>query len=144
MGLHFQVRSAGGVASTVQLGPHTVLFDQPVALGGAARGPSPLVVFAAAVGACSHYYAAAFLTQRGLPVEGLTVDVDYEKASEGPERIANLVMQIQVPAATPAKYLAAIERAVRGCPAYGTLVQSPDVVLRVVRQAESAAATPEH
>jgi uncharacterized OsmC-like protein len=60
------VESAGGVASRVRLGEHELTFDQPSTVpGGADRGPSPLDVMAISVGACAHYYAAAFLFGRG-------------------------------------------------------------------------------
>jgi len=137
--MQFRVESAGGVASTVQVGPHRLLFDQPASNGGEGRGPSPLPVLAVAVGACAHYYAAAFLTRRGLPVGGLVVDVAYDKATEGRERLAHLSVDVRLPAGFPEKYVSAVERAVRGCPAYGTLVEAPQVDLRVTPAREARA-----
>ncbi len=68
--MEIRIESNGGVGARARLGGHTLVFDQAVPLGGSDAGPSPLDVMFAAVGACAHYYAAAFLTARGIPVEG--------------------------------------------------------------------------
>lgn len=122
------IHSAGAVASRVTLGSHDLVFDQPENVpGGSDRGPSPLDVLAVSVAACTHYYAAAVLFARKLPTGGLVVEVEAEKSSLPAPRIARLLMRVKLPAATPARYLAAIERAVRRCPAYGTLIHPPSV-----------------
>jgi len=132
--------SAGGVASRVTLGSHALVFDQTSAVpGGEDRGPSPLDVLAVSVGACAHYYAAAFLFGRKLPTEGLSVEVEAEKSREPVARIAKLVMRVTLPPSIPRQHWPAIERAIRHCPAYGTLVHPPDVELVV----SSPEATPQ-
>jgi uncharacterized OsmC-like protein len=126
------VESAGGVSSRVTLGSHELVFDQPSTVpGGQDRGPSPLDVLAVSVGACAHYYAAAFLFGRKIPTEGLSVEVEAEKSREPVARIAKLVMRVTLPPGFPAQYLPALERAIRHCPAYGTLVHPPDVELLI-------------
>jgi len=124
------IESAGGVASRVSVGGHELVFDQPGAVpGGTDQGPSPLDVLAVAVGACAHYYAAAFLFARHLPTDGLQVEVEAEKAKEPVPRFGKLVLRVLLPAGIPAPYLSAIERAVKHCPAYGTLLYPPTVEL---------------
>ncbi|HTQ08170.1 MAG TPA: OsmC family protein [Polyangiaceae bacterium] len=124
------VESAGGVASQATLDGHTLTFDQvPPTPGGENRGPSPLDVMALAVGACAHYYAAAFLFARKLPTERLRVEVEFEKVREPVPRIGRLTLRVMLPAGLPEHYATAIERAVRHCPAYGTLLHPPDVEL---------------
>jgi len=135
MTVRARVESTGGVGSSVRVGSHTLVFDQPLKDGGDDRGASPLAVFAAAAGACAHYYAAAFLTRRRLPVDGLVVDVLWDKATDAPTRIGRIHLEVHVPDTTPEAYLEAIERSVRTCPAYGTLVRSPEVLIQVRRGA---------
>ena len=126
------IKSAGAVASSVQLGSHTLVFDQPATVpGGGDLGPSPLDVLAATVGACAHYFAAAFLQARKLSTEGLRVEVDAEKMREPSPRFGKLSIHVVLPVGVPEHYLPQIERAVRNCPAYGTLVHPPDVELSV-------------
>ena len=135
------IESAGGVASRVQLGSHELVFDQPAAVpGGEDRGPSPLDVMAATIGACAHYFAAAYLSARKLPVEGLAVEVVAEKTREPQPRFGKLSMRVIVPPTTPEAHLPQIERVVKNCPAYGTLVHPPELELTFDTVAHAPAA----
>jgi uncharacterized OsmC-like protein len=126
------IESAGGVASRVMIGNHELVFDQAAPVpGGEDRGPSPLDAMAVAVGACAHYYAAAFLFGRKLPTTGLRVETSFEKTKDPVPRIGRLDLRVVLPAGIPPQYLAAIERAVRHCPAYGTLQHPPEVTLAI-------------
>ena len=125
-----RIESSGGVASRVTLGGHEMVFDQPASVpGGRDLGPSPLDVMAAAVGACVHYFVAAYLSARKHSTEGLVVDVETEKVRDPSPRFGRFTIRIRLPSSVPEQYLAPIQRVVRGCPAYGTLVNSPDVEL---------------
>jgi uncharacterized OsmC-like protein len=127
-----QIDSAGGVASHVTLDSHELVFDQPSTVaGGTDRGPSPLDVLAVSVGACAHYFAAAFLFARQLPTAGLTVEVEAEKSSLPVPRLGKLTMRVKLPPGVPANYLPALERAIHRCPAYGTLTHPPSVELSI-------------
>jgi len=127
------IESMGGVASQARLGPHELLFDQPMSVpAGQDRGPSPLDVLAVAVGACAHYFAASFLHARKLSSQGLKVEVEAEKARDPQPRFGTISIRVVLPAEVPAHYRPQIERAVRSCPAYGTLVHPPQVELTVV------------
>ena len=126
------IESAGKVASRVRLGPHELTFDQPALVpGGDDRGPSPLDVLAVSVAACAHYYAAAFLHGRGLSTEGLTVEVESEKERAPAPRIGRLSMKVRLPPGLTERQLAGVERAIRSCPAYGTLLHPPKVELTI-------------
>ena len=128
------VGSAGGVASRVLLGEHQLIFDQPSSVaGGRDLGPSPLDVLAATVGACAHYFAAAFLSARKISVDELRVEVEAEKVREPQPRFGRFSLRVLVPHDVPESYLPQIERVVRNCPAYGTLVHPPEVELAFVK-----------
>ena len=93
------IESAGNVASRVRLGDHELVFDQPRSVpGGEDRGPSPLDLMAVSVGACAHYYAAAFLYGRGLSTAGLSVEVEFEKERLPVPRIGHLALKVHLPA----------------------------------------------
>ena len=135
------VESAGGVASRVTLGSHELTFDQPSSVpGGEDRGPSPLDVMAVTVGACAHYFAAAFLTARHLTVDGLKVEVEADKVRQPQPRFGKLSLRVVVPATVPEEYLPQIERVVRNCPAYGTLVHPPELELTFAQEKARAPA----
>lgn len=139
--MKLSVESAGGVKSRVTLGNHELIFDQPASVpGGEDRGPSPLDVMAATVGACAHYFAAAYLTARKVSVDGLRVEVEAEKVREPQPRFGRLAIRVVLPAGVPEPYRVQIERAVRNCPAYGTLVHPPEVALTFEQEAHAPAA----
>jgi putative redox protein len=139
------VESIGKVGSRVHVGGHELVFDQPTNVpGGEDRGPSPLDVMVVSVAACAHYFAAAYLHGRGLSTEGLAVEVDAEKERVPVSRIGRLSMKVRVPAGLDQRQLAGIERAIKSCPAYGTLLYSPLVEVGIeigpapAREAQSA------
>lgn len=126
------IESIGKVGSRVRLGSHELTFDQPAAVpGGEERGPSPLDVMVASIAACAHYYAAAYLHARGLPTEALRVDVDSEKERTPVSRIGRLTMRVHLPEGLSDRHRAGIERAIKTCPAYGTLLHPPIVELAI-------------
>jgi uncharacterized OsmC-like protein len=126
------VESAGKVASRTRLGDHELVFDQPATVaGGGDRGPSPLDVMAISIAACAHYYAAAFLYGRGLPTEGLTVEVEAEKERTPTPRLGRFSMKVHLPAGLSDRQLVSVERAIKSCPAYGTLLHPPGVEIAI-------------
>jgi uncharacterized OsmC-like protein len=126
------VESTSKVGSRTRLGAHELVFDQPASVpGGEDRGPSPLDVMAVAVAACAHYYAAAYLHGRRLPTVGLTVEVEAVKDRLPVPRIGSLTMKVRLPPGLDARQVAGIERAIKSCPAYGTLLHAPTVDVSV-------------
>lgn len=126
------VESLGKVASRVRIGEHQLVFDQPPSIpGGEDRGPSPLEALVVAVAACAHYFAAAYLHGRGLSTEGLTVEVQSEKERVPVSRIGRLSMKVRLPPGLSDRQLAGVERAVKSCPAYGTLLHPPAVEVAI-------------
>ena len=85
----------------------------------------------ASVAACAHYFAAAYLHGRGLSTKGLTVEVQSEKERVPVSRIGRLSMKVRLPPGLSDRQLAGIERAVKSCPAYGTLLHPPSVEVAV-------------
>ena len=134
------VESIGKVGSQVRIGNHTLTFDQPAEVpGGEGRGPSPLDVMVASVAACAHYFASAFLYGRGLPTDGLTVDVTSTKATTPVPRVEHLTLAVRVPVPLTDTQRVGIERAIRRCPAYGTLTQALTIDLTLDIAAAPAA-----
>jgi uncharacterized OsmC-like protein len=86
---------------------------------------------ALSVAACAHYYAAAYLHGRGLPTDDVTVEVEADKDRLPQPRLARLMLRVRVPAGLAERHFAGIERAIRSCPAYGTLLHPPSVEFAV-------------
>ncbi len=132
------IESIGRVGSRANVGGHALVFDQPVTVpGGDDRGPSPLDVMSVAVAACAHYFAAAYLHARGLSPDGLTVEVAAEKERVPVSRIGRLELKVQLPAGLDQRHRAGVERAIKSCPAYGTLLHPPLVDLSIEHRADA-------
>ena len=133
------VESIGRVGSRVRMGEHEMLFDQPASVpGGEERGPSPLDVMVVSVAACAHYFAAAYLHGRGLPTEGLTVEVESEKERVPVSRLGRLSMKVRLPTGLSERQIAGVERAIKSCPAYGTLLHPPSVEITIQSEPDPA------
>jgi len=139
------VESTGKVGSRASVGGHELVFDQPRSVpGGEDRGPSPLDVMSVAVAACAHYFAAAYLHARGLSPEGLAVEVVSEKDRLPAPRIGRLAITVRTPSGLDERQLAGIERAIKSCPAYGSLLYPPVVEVSIdgrSRAVDSACST---
>jgi uncharacterized OsmC-like protein len=133
------VESIGRVGSRAQVGDHEMIFDQPASVpGGEERGPSPLDVMVVSVAACAHYFAAAYLHGRGLPTEGLTVEVESEKERVPVSRLGRLSMKVRLPTGLSERQIAGVERAIKSCPAYGTLLHPPSVEITIQSEPDPA------
>jgi uncharacterized OsmC-like protein len=86
---------------------------------------------AVSVAACAHYFASAYLHGRGLATEGLTVEVESEKARVPVSRLGRLSMKVHLPVGLDERQVAGIERAIKSCPAYGTLLHPPSVEINI-------------
>lgn len=128
------IESIGKVGSRANVGGHELVFDQPSTVpGGEDRGPSPLDVMSVAVAACAHYFAAAYLHGRKLPSDTLRVEVTAEKERIPVSRIGRLALKVLLPAGLDDRHIAGIERAIKSCPAYATLLHPPSVDVSIER-----------
>jgi putative redox protein len=84
------------------------------------------------VAACAHYFASAYLYGRGLPTAGLTVEVESEKERVPVSRIGRLSLNVHLPVGLDDRQIAGVERAIRSCPAYGSLMHPPNVEIAIV------------
>jgi len=126
------IESIGKVGSRARVAGHELVFDQPAGVpGGGDRGPSPLDVMSVSIAACAHYFAAAYLFARGLSPEGLTVEASAEKERVPVSRIGRLELKVHAPAGLDQQHVAGLERAIKSCPAYGTLLHPPSVAISI-------------
>jgi uncharacterized OsmC-like protein len=126
------IESIGKVGSRSRVGNHELVFDQPVGVpGGEDRGPSPLDVMVLSVAACAHYFASAYLYARGHATNAVTVEVESEKQRLPAVRIGRITLKVRLPAGLSERELAGVERAIKTCPAYSTLLYPPTVEISV-------------
>ena len=132
------VTHEGGVRFAAQVRSHRVVVDQPAQAGGADTGPMPLELLGASLGTCIAFYVQQFLAARGLPYEGMRVEVEQHKATH-PSRVGMFVARVVLPAQLPSAYAELLERVARSCPAHGTLTNAAQVLVTIDTPAAVAA-----
>ena len=90
----------------------------------------PVELLGVSLGTCIALYAQQFLEARGLPHDGLRVEVE-QFGARNPNRIREFVVRVILPEALPAAYAEMMERVVRSCPAHNTLEQETAVRVSV-------------
>lgn len=71
-----------GLLQRIGIGPHTLYSDVSVELGGEGAAPEPHDLFDAALGACKALTLALYAKQRGIPLEGLDVQLSRDDSQE--------------------------------------------------------------
>jgi putative redox protein len=132
------VTHVGDVRFAAQIRSHTVIVDQPIGGGGSDAGPMPIELLGTALGTCIALYVQQFLHVRGLPYEGMRVEVDQYKASN-PSRVGAFAVRVVLPAALPPAYAELLQRVAQSCPAHGTVTHPAQVLVTIESPAAAAA-----
>jgi putative redox protein len=119
----------GGLKFAAQIRSHRLIVDQPAGVG-ADEGPMPLELIGASLGTCVALYVQQFCEARGLPYQGMRVELD-QVGAQNPGRIARFIVRVILPAALPPQYAEMLERVARSCPAHNTLVHGADVAVEI-------------
>src|SRR5262249_37918239 len=69
----------GKLQQEIAMGPHQILADEPVAVGGLDTGPSPYDLLLASLGACTSMTLRLYADQKGLPLARTSVRPSHAK-----------------------------------------------------------------
>ena len=85
---------------------------------------SPFLIFLATAGMCSAVYVQAFMSQRGMSLDGVKIiqKMNYDQFSN---QVNDIDIHIDLPASFPEKYKSAIINVVNQCPVKQHLLQPP-------------------
>lgn len=72
-------RGTGAFAVSIQAGRHTLVGDEPVAVGGNDLGPSPYDLLSAALGACTVMTLRMYAQRKQWPLENTRVTLTHDK-----------------------------------------------------------------
>jgi uncharacterized OsmC-like protein len=130
------VTHEGGLKFATDIRGHTVIVDQPNQAGND-EGPMPLELLGASVGTCVALYVQQFLHTRGLPYEGMRVEVQ-QLGARNPSRIGRFDVRVVLQDEIPEEYASVLERVAKSCPAHNTLVTGSEVAVRIEQEALAA------
>ncbi len=131
------VTHEGGMKFATRIRGHTLIVDQPAG-AGTDEGPMPIELLGASIGTCVALYVQQFCHARGIPYEGMRVEVD-QIGARNPGRVGRFDVRVLLQEEIPAQYSELLERVARSCPAHNTLVHGAEVAVQV--EVEEAAAT---
>ena len=131
------VTHEGGVKFATEIRGHRVVVDQPEGVGRN-EGPMPLELLGASLGTCVALYVQQFCETRGLPYEGMRVEVE-QIGARNPSRVGTFDVRVVLQEEIPAEYAGMLERVARSCPAHNTLVTGAEVAVRVEQEQAAAA-----
>ena len=75
---HSSSRLGDGFRSEVSIRQHSLVIDEPLALGGTDSGPNPIEMLLAALGACQEITYRAYATALGIPLAAVSVKLTGE------------------------------------------------------------------
>jgi putative redox protein len=136
--MSMEIVFAGGKRVDALYKGFRVSTDQPEEAGGTNEAPSPFDLFLAALGTCAGYFVLSFCQRRGLPTEGLSLNLSAVRDAGG-HRLARIEIAIAFPEAFPAEFETACVRAAEQCAVKSYL----DAGLRVEVIARRAGASEE-
>ncbi len=121
-----------GSQFAIRVRGHEVASDMPAKDGGQDGGPSPVELFAGALGACVAMTVRRYCQSQGYAAGEVGVSLTLELADH-PKRVKNIVLDLEVPKDVPEERIEAIRRAARCCPIHETLLCPPEVDLDIVK-----------
>lgn len=127
----------GGVKFAAQVRQHRIVVDQPVRGGGEDSGPMPIELLGVSLGTCVALYVQQFCQSRGLPYEGMRVELE-QYGAPNPNRVGEFVVRVVLPTEIPEQYATMLERVAKSCPAHHTLEMGAAVTFEIETEAPAA------
>jgi uncharacterized OsmC-like protein len=135
------VRGGGaGFAQEIEIGPHRLKGDEPLAFGGTDTGPSPYDFLLAALGTCTSMTISLYARRKGWPLENVTVSLHHSKihavdCAECETKVGKLdriEREIQLTGALTNEQRAKLMEIADKCPVHQTLTSEINIRTRAV------------
>ncbi len=115
----------GALGVAAHVGPHTLVLDEPPALGGADAGPSPHEAVLAALGACTAATVKLYARRKGWSIAA--VDVQLRAVIEHGKK-TRIEKRVTITGDLDVEQLARCYEIASKCPVHRLLVEGADVV----------------
>jgi uncharacterized OsmC-like protein len=127
--------SASGFAQEIEIGPHRLTADEPVASGGTNTGASPYDLLLAALGSCTSMTISLYARRKHWPLENVEVFLWHSKihAADCAEcetregRIDRIEREIKLTGALAAEQRSKLIEIADKCPVHRTLTSEINI-----------------
>ena len=118
-----------GFEREITSGPHHLVADEPVAVGGTDRGPGPYELILGALGACMSMTLGLYARRKAIPLQHVVVRLrhsrNYERDCEQCEiadvRLDRVAVQLELGGDLTAAQRAKLVEIAHKCPVHRTL-----------------------
>jgi putative redox protein len=132
--------NSSGFAQEITAGPHRLLADEPVAVGGTDTGPTPYGLVLSALGACTSMTVSMYARRKQWPLEAVTVRlrhsrihaVDCENCETKEGMLDRIEADVELQGALSEEQRARLLDIARKCPVHRTLTAEIDTRVRLV------------
>jgi putative redox protein len=122
-----------GYRTTVRVGSHLIVADEPAEVGGTDTGPTPMELVAAALAGCLSITLRMVAQRKGWPLEGLETEVAIGKeAVEGARPRDRFDVRVRLLGPLDAGMRAELARIATRCPVHRVLAHDTPVETTIV------------
>ena len=111
----------GCYQQTVSNGRHTLIADEPQAMGGDDAGPAPFDFLLAALGSCTSITLRMYAQRKQLPLTHVSVALSHEKIDVDGQRVDRIERHITLTGDLSDEQRARLLEIANKCPMYRTL-----------------------
>jgi putative redox protein len=130
-GIKATARRLEGFTHEVTVNGHKVTVDEPEAVGGTDRGPSPTRLLAASLAACTAITIEMYADRKGWDMGSLEIDVEAKYGGRGESSSFGLV--IRLPGGLSDEQVERIVAIAAKCPVHRVLTGEVEILDRVER-----------
>ena len=131
---------SSGFAQEITVGPHRLVADEPVAVGGTDTGPTPYDLVLSALGACTSMTVSLYARRKQWPLEAVTVRlrhsrihaVDCENCETKEGMLDRIDADVELQGALSEEQRARLLDIAKKCPVHRTLTAEIDTRVRLV------------
>jgi uncharacterized OsmC-like protein len=120
--------------NVVEIGPHRLTADEPVADGGGARGPQPFEYVLSGLGACTSMTVRMYADRKGWKLTRVAVRLEMDKVDgpEGKGKIDRIVREIELEGELDAEQRQRLVAIAEHCPVHKFLSAEKRIETRAI------------